>query len=122
MKIKKTILLLLLTIAGVALVFGVVKSIPTKQEIRAKQIIQTYMNSKGMDIKPGTEEYKIFMRGIVWGEYPELTGSESDFINNQNELDCVLDYAWKHSGYKGRYGGYDELEMEEAAPPTESDK
>ena len=59
-----------------------------------------------MDIKPGTEEYTILMQEIVRGEYPELTGNAPDFIKNQEDLDAVLDYAWKHSGYKDRYGGY----------------
>ncbi len=76
-----------------------------------------------MNIQPGTEEYTIFMRGIVWGEYPELTGDDSDFIKNQDELDYVLDYAWKYSGYEDLYGGYDEPDVEEVKPPpTESSK
>ena len=86
--------------------FWSVKNIPTKGEIKAKQIIQEFIDSKGMDIKPGTEEYTIFMRGILLGEYPDLTGIASEFIKNQEALDAVLDYAWKHSGYKDRYGGY----------------
>ena len=115
-------LLLLLAIAGFALVFWVAKNMPTKQEIRAKQIIQSFMDSKGMDIEAGTEEYKTFMRGIVWGEYPELTGNDSDFVKNQEELDYVLDYAWKYSGYKDLYGDYNEPDTEEAVPTTESNK
>jgi len=57
------------------------------------------------------------MRGIVWGEYPELTGNDLGFVKNRDELDSVLDYAWKHSGYQDLYGGYNEPDMEEAAPP-----
>jgi len=116
------VLLLLLAIAGFALVIWAVKNIPTKHEIRAKQIIQAYMDSKGMEIEPGTEEYKLFMRGIIWGEYPELTGNGSDFVKNQEELGYVLDYAWKHSGYKDLYRDYDEPDTEEAVPATESTK
>jgi len=111
------VLLLLLAIAGFALVIWAVKNIPTKHEIRAKQIIQAYMDSKGMEIEPGTEEYKLFMRGIIWGEYPELTGNGSDFVKNQEELGYVLDYAWKHSGYKDLYRDYDEPDTEEAVVP-----
>ena len=122
MKMKKRFLLLMLAIAGLALAFWAVKNIPTKQEMRARQIIQTFMDSRGMDMKPGTEKYTIFMRGIVWGEYPELTGNDSDFVKNQDELDSVLDYAWKHSGYKDLYEGYNEPDMEEAAPSPYSNK
>ena len=111
----------MLATAGLALTFWAVKNKPTKREIQAKQIIQELMDSQGMDIKPGTEEYSIFMRGIVWGEYPELTGNASEFIKNREALDAVLDYAWKHSGNKDRYGGYNEPEMEEAPSPDKSE-
>ena len=79
------------------------------------------MDEKGLDIDPCTEEYKIYMRRIVWGEFPELTGENSIFVNNQDELDYVSDYAWKFSGYEALYGGYDEIDVEEASP-TDVDK
>ena len=34
---------------------------------QAEQIIQAFMAEKGMDIQPDTEEYILFMRGIIWG-------------------------------------------------------
>lgn len=37
------------------------------EEKRAEQIIQAYMDANGLDIKPSTKEYKIFMR-IFFGE------------------------------------------------------
>jgi len=55
------------------------------------------------------------MRKIIWGEYPELTGKDSKFIENPDELDYVFDYAWKYSGYKDLYGGDDEPDIWEAS-------
>jgi len=127
MKNKKLILISLLAIVGFAVTLLIVvqrnRNIRTEQETQAEQIIRSFMDARGMNIQPGTEEYTIFMRGIVWGEYPELTGDDSDFIKNQDELDYVLDYAWKYSGYEDLYGGYDEPDVEEVKPPpTESSK
>ena len=70
-----------------------------------------------MHIEPGTDEYKILMRRILWGEYPELTDESSTFVDNQEEINDILDYAWKHSGYKEMCGGYREVEEEEAVSP-----
>ncbi len=47
------------------------------EDTRVEQIIQSFMDSQGMDIKPWTDEYKVFMGGIVLSEYPELTGEDS---------------------------------------------
>jgi len=119
MKPQKIVLSLLFIIIGVAAVVFVVKSIPSKEENRAREIIQNYMDTKGLEIKPGTDEYKTFMRRIMWGEFPELTGSSSGFIENPDELDYVLAYAWKYSGYKDLYGDYhDNIDLQEAIPPT----
>jgi len=127
MKNKRLVSVLLLVIVGVAIVLLIVflgnKYVQTEQERQAKQIIHAFMEAKGMNIQPNTEEYTTFMRRIVWGEYPELTELNSNFIENQTELDYVLDYAWKHSGYEDLYGGYDEPDANEAEPPpTEHDK
>ena len=121
MKNKKLVTILLYAIVGSTIVLLVLflgnRYIQTKHERQAKQIIHTFMEAEGMNIKPNTEEYTIFMRRIVWGEYPELTELGSDFIENQTELDYVLDYAWKYSGYEDLYGGYDEPDANEVEPP-----
>lgn len=86
------------------------------EEKRAEQIIQAYMDANGLDIKPGTKEYKIFMRDIFWGEYPNLTNVNSEFLAGPTELDYVVSYAWKHSGYKDSYSKHSAsgVEIEEA--------
>jgi len=119
MKPQKIVLSLLFIILGVTAVVFVVKSIPSKEENRAREIIQNYMDTKGLKIKPGTDEYKTFMRRIMWGELPELTGPGSDFIKSSDELDYVFAYAWKYSGYRDLYGDYhDNIDLQEAIPPT----
>jgi len=100
MKIKKIILGLLLLLGLALLIFTMIK---WRQETRAGQIIHSYMVAKGIDIKPGTEEYQIFMRDILWGAYPELF-SISNFINNEEEVVYVHNYAYRYSGYEEVYG------------------
>ena len=123
MQNKRLMTILLWAIVGSAVVLLVLflgnKYIQTRRERQAKQIIHAFMEAEGVNIQPNTEEYTIFMRRIVWGEYPELTEIDSDFIEDQTELDYVLDYAWKYSGYEGLYGGYDEPEANEVEPPPE---
>lgn len=120
MKSKKLISVILLVIVGFVVVLLVIflgnRYMQLKQERQARQIIHAFMEAEGVNIQPNTEEYMIFMRRIVWGEYPELTKLDSDFIANQTELDYVFDYAWKYSGYEDLYGEYDEPNASEAEP------
>lgn len=122
MKPKKLWLTLVLIILGLTVIILVIINTPSKEEIRAEEIIQSFMKTQGLDINPGTDEYKTFMRRIFWGEYPELTGVGSIFINDPDDLDCVYAYAWKYSGYKDLYGEYhDDIDLQEAIPPTPTD-
>lgn len=81
-----------------------------------EEIIHSFMESRGIDIRPGTKEYTRYMRGILLGEFPELTGRNSAFVENEEELSTVLEYAGEHSGYKDLYGNYKEQDVQEAAP------
>lgn len=106
----------------VFIVFLLIINIPTKEEIMARKIIQNYIEKYALGLKPGTEEYKIFMRKIFWGEIPELTEVGSDFINNEEELRYVNEYAWKKAGYKNLYGSYQgENNINEATLSTPHD-
>ena len=80
----------------------------------AEQIIHSFLDVKGMDIRPNTEEYTMLMRRIVWEEYPELTGSSSEFVRNQEELYNVFEYAWEHSEYRNLYRERERFSLEEA--------
>lgn len=72
-----------------------------------------------MVLKPGSEEYTIFMRRIVWGEVPELSQIGFGYIKSTEELEYVNAYAWKYSGYEDRYGGYEvDEDLKEAVIPT----
>lgn len=121
-KFKKIMLSILLLILGLIVIDLVIESFPSKEEIRAKEIIQSFKNVYEIDIKTGTDENKTFMRKIVWGEYPELTGARSIFINSPDELIYVYNYAWKYSGYKDLYGDYyDNIDLKEAIGPTSTE-
>lgn len=107
-----------------ALIFMVliVFNLPSKEEIRAEKIIQSFMETQSLDIKPGTDAYQIFMRKIIWGEYPELTALGSTFINSPDDLNGVYAFAWKYSGYQDLYGEYqDDIDLQEAFLPTPMD-
>jgi len=121
MKNKKSVLLLLSAIAGLAIILLVAilirMNLRSEQEIIAEQIIDSYMQANGIEIKPGTEEYGMFMRQIFWGEHPELAEAGSNFIKNQEELEYVRAYAWKYSGYEELYGGKNEPDVGEAPSP-----
>lgn len=120
--LKKILISILFLLLGLIVIGFVIKSFPSKEEIRAKEIIQSFKKAYQIDIKAGTDENKIFMRKIVWGEYPDLTGEESKFINSPNELIYVYAYAWKYSGYKDLYGDYyNNIDLKEAIKPTSTE-
>ncbi len=110
------LMLMLSIIVGIALNLfpGFAADTPTRS---AEQIIRAFMDAKRINLEPDTKEYTMFMRGIIWGEYPELTGNDSKFVESQEELDNIFDYAWEYSGYKGLYGGYEDPSTEKAEPP-----
>ena len=92
----------------------------TPEDQRAKKIIFTYLEAKGLDIRPGTAEYARLMKGILLGEHPELTGEDSAFIQNQEELSDVLKYAGENMYWgieKFLKRNYMEADVEEAKPP-----
>ena len=62
----------------------------------ARQIIQDFLLAKGISARPGTRAYGVLMKGILLGEYPELTGPQPRLVRNQAELDSVLAYAGQH--------------------------
>jgi len=105
-----------LPLALIGIIFQPVLGFKVGEEERAEQIIQAYIDSNGLDIKPGTKEYKIFMRDIFWGEYPDLTNVNSEFLADPTEVDYIVNYAWKYSGYKDNYSKHSAsgVEMGEA--------
>jgi hypothetical protein len=119
MKINKTAQVFFVIMIGAAS-FLLIRNIPRiEAEFKAARIIHSYMQANGIETEPGTKEYKIFMRQIVWNEHPELAEIGTEYIHNQEELEAVRAYAWKYSGYKKLYGGNQEPEVEEAkAPPS----
>ncbi len=120
MKTKKLIYILLpVVVIGISVILLLVpqKMRKTQSEQRAEQIILEYIEVKGLDIHPGTEQYAMLMKGILLGEHPDLTGENSPFIQNEAERDCIFDYAARHLGL-GNRGNYNEQESKEAKPET----
>ena len=66
---------------------------PTQSEHRAEQIILSYISEKNLNIKPGTNDYRKMMKGILLGEYPDLTSENSLFVKNASDRDDIISYA-----------------------------
>jgi len=121
MKNKKLIYILLLVIVGVgAILFAVLqRGVPPKKQTQAEQIaeqiILSYIEAKGLDIHPDTEEYANLMKGILLGEHPDLTGETSIFVKSDIERDYVIDYAAAHMN-TGNEKDYREPVIKEAQP------
>jgi hypothetical protein len=101
--------ILLIGLASLLLYINAQKSLATAGDEKANQIITTYLQSKSMNIQPNTEEYSRFMKGILLGEYPDLTGNGSIFIKSQQEADLIINFAARHMkiNQKGVYKGTD---------------
>jgi len=115
MKTKKFIYILILVVIGasVILLLATPRTRKTQSEQRAEHIILEYIEAKGLDIQPGTEEYRLLMKRILLGEHPDLTGENSVFIRNEDERHYIIDYAARHADL-GNLRDYNELDLEEA--------
>jgi len=62
-------------------------------DARAKQIILTYIKANRLNIYPGTNEYNIFLKGILLGDPIELTTPPSAYVKNSTEEQYIMEYA-----------------------------
>ncbi|MEN4013135.1 MAG: hypothetical protein ROW48_13950 [Bellilinea sp.] len=96
-KIRNILILFLIGIAALLLVLflknGQQLPVTTEEDRRAEQIILSYIETKGLNIEPGTEEYATLMKGILLGEHPELTSKNSTLIMSDIERNQILSYA-----------------------------
>ncbi len=85
------------------------------KKIWAEQIILSYIEAKGLDIHPSTEEYANLMKGILLGEHPDLTGKDSIFVTSDLERDYVIDYAAALMNLEAEkyLGGFEEPDVKE---------
>lgn len=91
-------------------------SIKPYEEMKAEQIIKTFIESNELTFT-STEEYDHFLREIFWGNFPELVTLDSGYITKPEEVDYVIDYVWKYSGYKNIYEISNSIDdLEEAIP------
>ncbi|MCA9938586.1 MAG: amidase domain-containing protein [Anaerolineales bacterium] len=84
-------------IAFFLVVFGVIWLTRINPQVsgatKAEQIISAFVTDNQLGVEKNTPEYLEFMKGILLGDYPELTGENSEYIHGQKELDLILEYA-----------------------------
>lgn len=102
-------------IIGVLLFLFALRPRKSPEEQRAEEIILAYIAEKGLNIRPGTEKYAQFMKGILLGEHPDLTGKDSVFIESPEELDYIINYATQHMNLR-QFRKYKEPEAQEVQP------
>jgi len=116
-KIRNILILFIIGLAAILLVLFLKNRqqlpVTTEEDKRAEQIILSYIEAKGLNIEPGTEEYTALMKGILLGEHPELTGENSVFVTSDEERDLILNYAAAHMGNEDDYS---EPDVNEVAP------
>lgn len=72
--------------------------VKTKKQIvenktEAEEIIDAFVEDNNINVVKNSESYINFIRGILLGDYPELTGEDSNYIHGQEDLDMLLEYA-----------------------------
>lgn len=85
------------------------------EENQAEQIIISYMEVQEINIELYTDEYARFMKGILLGEHPELTGEESEFIKSEEELNNLIEYATQNLDLSD-FQQYSEPKAQEVSP------
>jgi hypothetical protein len=60
---------------------------------QSEKIILAFIEAKGLDVQPHTEAYTRLMKGILLGEYPELTNENSTFVSKETDRKYLIDYA-----------------------------
>jgi len=78
---------------GIAIAYLFINNNENPQNSRAEQIISKYISEKNLNIKVGSNEYIEMMKGIMLGEYPELTKLPSSYVENEDEIRYVINYA-----------------------------
>lgn len=100
-----------------ALYIGHKSRVKTEQDIKAEQIIFSYIMENDLNIELSSKEYYQLMKGILLGEHPELTSKESAIISNEHERSLILDYAARILGNTNEDNQV-EQEIPEAIQPS----
>jgi hypothetical protein len=101
MKTKKSTLLILIISGVIVLLISLIQVVKyraqeNQSDQNAERIILAYIDTNGLNISPGTKDYQKFMKGILLGEYPDLTGKDSIYATTDEELKNIIAYAVKH--------------------------
>ncbi len=85
----------------------------TERDVHAEKIILTYIKEKQLNISVGSAQYTQFIKGILLGEYLELTSVPTKYVKTQDEKNMILDYAAKYMGLlnKNKQGEPEILEV-----------
>ncbi len=99
---------------------GGIRDCAVYQARTGQQIINAFLQPKGLNVRPGTRDYGRLMKSILLGGYPELTGPQATLVRNQAELESVLEYVTQHARDGIWYWGPQPTEpaLPEALPPT----
>ena len=99
---------------------GGIRECAAYQARTGHQIVNAFLQEKGLDTRPGTRDYGRLMKNILLGAYPELTGPQATLVWNQAELERVLEYAGQHAqdGSWRFWVQPTEPDIPEALPPT----
>lgn len=117
MKTKTGLLILFLLLLGIAVTAILsIRLEPTPEDQRAERIILSYLVEKGIHARPGTRAYSQFMKGILLGEYPELTDLSFGYLENSKDVDFILDFAVRNMDVP--YNALDGTEIPEALAPS----
>lgn len=79
-----------------------------RDKAQAEQIIAQYLQQKGLNLKPDTPEYSVFLKDILWGVYPEL--------NNHPNGNIIRNYA---ANYLNRNAVSLRVQSKATTPATE---
>ncbi len=93
---KPVIMLILVSFLILGIILAVVifcsKTRTTKPEyVEIETKISQYIQNKHLNIRLHSSEYKIFLRGILFGEHPELTNGLND-----KELEEIGEYVLEY--------------------------
>lgn len=117
MKTKSGLLILFLLLLGItATAFVAIRNKPTPEDQRAERIILTYLVEKGIQARPGTKAYSRLMKGLLLGEYPELTDVSLGYLDNPEDQDIILNYAVRNMDVP--HNALDGTEIPEALAPS----
>lgn len=115
----KAIRVLVFTVLVLGMVFATNVFSQGSDDAKGEELVDEFLKEKGILTEKGTEEYMQLMKGILLGDYPELTGDGLEYAVSQEDLDAILKYATEQMS--PLFVGYPiEAETQEALPESDN--